>query len=40
MQSPKEASMMLLLLIALFSLLPLPVLAAVEIAGYYSKPRR
>jgi hypothetical protein len=40
MQSPKDASMMLLLLIALFSLLPLPVLALVEIAEYYSKTHR
>ena len=31
---------MLLLLIALFGLLPLPVLAAIEIAEHYSKPRR
>jgi len=32
--------MMLLILVALFLLLPLPVLAAVEIAEHYSKSRR
>ncbi|TKS59246.1 MAG: hypothetical protein EWM72_02258 [Nitrospira sp.] len=32
--------MSLFILIALFSLLPLPVLAAVEIAELSSKPRR
>lgn len=32
--------MSLLILIAMFSLLPLPVLVAVEIAEHCSKPRR
>lgn len=36
----EEVSMTLLILIVLFTLLPLPVLAAVEIAEHCSKPRR